>query len=180
MNFNSMGSMDAEHEVQKTGVDVSKGETKTATIRTSGAFLELLIHVSEKMGMSRQAFMSKLIEQKATEAVAEYLSGYASYMNIEDIDASMFADVPDTVDPKLLKDFTNQVENNLLRMRLDAEAFNALDYNHPAKYKYTKKLQHDAANKLLDGAFDKTPLPKRPLTAEETKAVSIINDIEGN
>lgn len=139
MDFNSMGSLDAQNKVAKFGIDTSKGELKAATIRTTAPFLDLLAHVSEKMGVSRQAFMSKLIEQMASEAVADYLAGYASYMGIEDIDGSMFLEGGDAVDNELLNKFIGQVDDNLFRMRLDAEGVNALPSDHPLKVEYFKK-----------------------------------------
>ena len=140
MDFSSMGMSDAKSEIEKINIHSSKSELKTATIRTTGSFLDVLTHVSEKMGISRQSFMSKLIEQLSAEAVADYLSGYADYMNIKDIDASMFADAPDNVDKKLLSEFIEQVENNLLRMRLNAEGINALPDDNPLKSKFFNDL----------------------------------------
>lgn len=140
MDFNSMGTSDAKSQIDKIGIDSSKGELKAATIRTTAPFLDVLTHISEKMGISRQSFMSKVIEQLSAEAVADYLSGYADYMNIKDIDASMFADASDNVDKKLLNDFIEQVENNLLRMQLNAEGINALPDENPLKAKFFNDL----------------------------------------
>lgn len=137
MDFNSMGSLDAQNEVKKSGIDTSNGELKAATIRTAGPLLDLLTHVAEKMGMSRQAFMSKLIEQLSAQAVADYLAGYASYMNIDDIDASMFLEGSESIDSKLLNIFIGQIEDNLLRMRLNAEAINALPDDNTLKAEFT-------------------------------------------
>ncbi len=136
MDFNSMGMSDARSEIDKISIHSSKSELKTATIRTTGPFLDVLTHISEKMGISRQSFMSKLIEQLSAEAVADYLSGYADYMNIKDIDASMFSDASDNVDKKLLAEFIQQVENNLLRMRLNYEGVKALPDDNPFKSKF--------------------------------------------
>lgn len=144
MDFNSMGSLDAQNEVSKFGIDTSTGELKPASIRTTAPYLELLAHVSEKMGVSRQSFMSKLIEQMASEAVADYLAGYASYMGIEDIDGSMFLEGGDAVDTELLNKFVAQVDNNLLRMRLCSEGIKALPDDHPFKVEYFK----NAINKM--------------------------------
>lgn len=140
MDFNSMGSLDAQNEIRKFGIDTSKGELKAATIRTTAPFLDLLTHVSETMGVSRQSFMSKVIEQLSAEAVADYLAGYAGYMNIKDIDAKMFLNAPDSVDKELLKKFSEQVESNLLRMRLNAEGVNALPDDNPLKAEFTQNL----------------------------------------
>lgn len=136
MEFSNMGSLDAQNEVKKSGIDTSKGELKSATIRGTQPFLDLLTHVAEKMGMSRQAFMSKLIEQTVAQAAAEYLSGYASYMRLEDIDASMFLEGADEVDNQLLSNFTKQVEDNLFQMHLNSEGYNALPHDHPLKEKH--------------------------------------------
>lgn len=138
MDFSDMGSLDAQNEVKKSGIDTSKGELKAATIRGTAPFLDLLTHVAEKMGMSRQAFMSKLIEQKVAEAAAEYLSGYASYMRLEDIDASMFLEDADEIDSQLLNNFAKQVEDSLFQMQLSAEGFNALPDSNPLKQKQAK------------------------------------------
>jgi len=138
MDFNSMGSLDAQNEIRKFGIDTSKGELKAATIRTTAPFLDLLTHVSETMGVSRQSFMSKIIEQLSAEAVAEYLAGYADYTNIKDIDAKMFSNAPDNVDKELLKNFSEQVENNLLCMRLNAEGINALPDDNALKAEFTR------------------------------------------
>lgn len=143
MDFNSMGSLDAQNEIRKFGIDTSKGELKAATIRTTAPFLDLLTHVSETMGVSRQSFMSKVIEQLSAEAVADYLAGYADYMNIKDIDAKMFLNAPDNVDKELLKKFSEQVENNLLRMRLNAEGINALPDNNPLKVEFIRNSLKD-------------------------------------
>jgi hypothetical protein len=140
MDFNSMGSLDAQNEVKKSGIDTSNGELKSATIRTTAPFLDLLTHVAEKMGTSRQAFMSKLVEQMASEAAADYLAGYASYMNIDDIDASMFLEGANDVDNELLNNFTKEVENKLLRMRLDAQGVKALPDDHPLKVEYFQNV----------------------------------------
>lgn len=139
MDFNSMGSLDAQNEVTKFGIDTSTGELKAATIRTTAPFLELLAHISEKMGVSRQSFMSKLIEQMASEAVADYLAGYASYMGIEDIDGSMFLEGGDAVDTELLNKFIAQVEDKLFQMRLNAEGVNALPSDNPLKVEHFEK-----------------------------------------
>lgn len=145
-----MGSLDAQNEVKKSGIDTSKGELKSATIRATAPFLDLLTHVAETMGMSRQAFMSKLIEQMASQAAAEYLAGYASYMRLDDIDGSMFLEGANEVDNELLNHFIKQVEDNLFQMQLDAEGFNALPDDHPLKVKWV-----DAMNKKL-GAVNVT------------------------
>lgn len=150
MDFSDMGSLDAQNEVKKSGIDTSKGELKSATIRGTQPFLDLLTHVAEKMGMSRQAFMSKLIEQTVAQAVAEYLAGYASYMRLEDIDAGMFLEGADEIDNQLLSNFAKQVEDNLFQMQLNAEGFNALPDDHPLKVKWV-----DAMNKKL-GAVNVT------------------------
>lgn len=138
MDFNSMGSLDAQNEIKKFGIDTSKGELKAATIRTTAPFLDLLTHVSETMGVSRQSFMSKIIEQLSAEAVADYLAGYAGYLNIKDIDAKMFSNAPDNVDKELLKNFSEQVEKNLLRMRLQAEGINALPDDNEIKAEFIR------------------------------------------
>lgn len=150
MDFSNMGSLDAQNEVKKSGIDTSKGELKSATIRATAPFLDLLTHVAETMGMSRQAFMSKLIEQMASQAAAEYLAGYASYMRLDDIDGSMFLEGANEVDNELLNHFIKQVEDNLFQMQLDAEGFNALPDDHPLKVKWV-----DAMNKKL-GAVNVT------------------------
>jgi hypothetical protein len=138
MDFSDMGLLDAQNEVKKSGIDTSKGELKSATIRGTQPFLDLLTHVAEKMGMSRQAFMSKLIEQTVAQAAAEYLAGYASYMRFDDIDASMFLEGADEIDNQLLSNFTKQVEDNLFQMQLDAEGFNALPDDNELKAKYNQ------------------------------------------
>ena len=150
MDFSSMGSLDAQNEVKKSGIDTSKGELKSATIRATAPFLDLLTHVAETMGMSRQAFMSKLIEQMASQAAAEYLAGYASYMRLDDIDGSMFLEGANEVDNELLNHFIKQVEDNLFQMQLDAEGFNALPDDNPLKMKWV-----DDMNKKL-GAVNVT------------------------
>lgn len=141
MDFSDMGSLDAQNDIKKSGIDTSKGELKSATIRTTAPFLDLLTHVAEVMGMSRQAFMSKLIEQMAAEAAADYLSGYAEYMNSDDMDSSVFASVSasDNIGEDLLATFVKQVDNNLLRMRLNAEGVNALPSDNPLKVEYFEK-----------------------------------------
>lgn len=150
MDFSNMGSLDAQNEVKKSGIDTSKGELKSATIRATAPFLDLLTHVAETMGMSRQAFMSKLIEQMASQAAAEYLAGYASYMRLDDIDGSMFLEGANEVDNELLNHFIKQVEDNLFQMQLDAEGFNALPDDNPLKMKWV-----DDMNKKL-GAVNVT------------------------
>ena len=138
MDFSNMGSLDAQNEIKKSGIDTSKGELKSATIRATAPFLDLLTHVAEKMGMSRQAFMSKLIEQMAPQAAADYLAGYASYMRLDDIDGSMFLEGADEVDEQLLNHFIEQVEDNLFQKQLDAEGFNALPDDNELKSKYNQ------------------------------------------
>ena len=140
MDFSDMGSLDAQNEVKKSGIDTSKGELKSATIRGTAPFLDLLTHVAETMGMSRQAFMSKLIEQMVAQAAAEYLAGYASYMRFEDIDASMFIEGADEIDSQLLSNFTKQVEDHLFQMHLDSEGYNALPDDHPLKEKRNQEF----------------------------------------
>ena len=138
MDFSNMGSLDAQNEIKKSGIDTSKGELKSATIRATAPFLDLLTNVAEKMGMSRQAFMSKLIEQMASQAAADYLAGYASYMRLDDIDGSMFLEGADEVDEQLLNHFIEQVEDNLFQKQLDAEGFNALPDDNELKSKYNQ------------------------------------------
>ena len=138
MDFSDMGSLDAQNEVKKSGIDTSKGELKSATIRATAPFLDLLTHVAETMGMSRQAFMSKLIEQMASQAAAEYLAGYASYMRLDDIDGSMFLEGAGDVDNQLLNHFIKQVEDHLFQMHLDSEGYNALPHDHPLKEKHNQ------------------------------------------
>ena len=94
--------------------------------------------------------MSKLIEQMASQAAAEYLAGYASYMRLDDIDGSMFLEGANEVDNELLNHFIKQVEDNLFQMQLDAEGFNALPDDNPLKMKWV-----DAMNKKL-GAVNVT------------------------
>lgn len=149
MDFSDMGSLDAQNEVKKSGIDTSKGELKSATIRGTTPFLDLLTHVAEKMGMSRQAFMSKLIEQMVAQAAADYLAGYASYMRFEDIDASMFLEGADEIDNQLLSNFTKQVEDNLFQMQLDAEGFKALPDDNPLKVKWTKDMNEKLGGKYV-------------------------------
>lgn len=139
MDFSSMGSLDAKNEIKKFGINTSTGEVKTATIRTTTTYLDLLTYISEKMGVSRQAFMSKVLEQMSSEAVADYLAGYGSYMGIDDINTDMFADTPPGIDEDMLKNFLDQVQLNLLRMRLNAYAINALPSDNPLKVEYFKK-----------------------------------------
>jgi len=141
MDFSDMGSFDAQNEIKKSGIDTSKGELKSATIRATAPFLDLLTHVAEVMGMSRQAFMSKLIEQMASQAAADYLAGYASYMRLDDIDGSMFLEGADSVDTQLLNNFIKQVEDNLFQMRLDAEGFKALPDDNPLKAKWVDNMK---------------------------------------
>ena len=138
MDFSDMGSLDAQNEVKKSGIDTSKGELKSATIRATAPLLDLLTHVAEKMGMSRQAFMSKLIEQMASQAAADYLAGYASYMRFDDIDANMFLEGAEELDNELLNNFIKQVEDNLFKMRLDAEGYNALPNDNELKAQYNQ------------------------------------------
>ena len=38
MDFNSMGTSDAKSQIDKIGIDSSKGELKAATIRTTAHF----------------------------------------------------------------------------------------------------------------------------------------------
>ena len=155
MDFNSMGSLDAQNEIKKFGIDTSKGELKAATIRTTAPFLDLLTHVSETMGVSRQSFMSKIIEQLSAEAVADYLAGYAGYLNIKDIDAKMFSNAPDNVDKELLKNFSEQVEKNLLRMRLQAEGINALPDDNEIKAEFIRNhLKNEYAHWKSNTADD--------------------------
>lgn len=141
MDFSDMGSFDAQNEIKKSGIDTSKGELKSATIRATAPFLDLLTHVAEVMGMSRQAFMSKLIEQMASQAAADYLAGYASYMRLDDIDGSMFLEGADSVDTQMLNNFIKQVEDNLFQMRLDAEGFKALPDDNPLKAKWADNMK---------------------------------------
>lgn len=136
MDFSDMGSLDAQNKVKKSGIDISGGELKAATIRGTQPFLDLLTHVAETMGTSRQAFMSKIIEQKVAQAAAEYLAGYASYMRLDDIDGSMFLEGANEVDSQLLNHFIEQVEDNLFQMKLDAEGFKALPSDHPLKVEH--------------------------------------------
>ena len=74
MDFSSMGQLDAESEIEKGAIHSS--DVKNATIRVSNDYLELLNIIAGQLGLSRQAFMSKLVENYASQAVADYYMGY--------------------------------------------------------------------------------------------------------
>lgn len=76
MDFSSMGQLDAESEIEKGAIHSS--DVKNATIRVSNDYLELLNVVAGQLGLSRQSFMSKLIENYASQAVADYYMGYTN------------------------------------------------------------------------------------------------------
>lgn len=77
MTFSDMGSADRSVECQKGMIMGS--DIKGATVRLDDSFLELLNDVAPKIGLSRQAFMSKIIENYAVQAVADYLMGYSGF-----------------------------------------------------------------------------------------------------
>ena len=76
MDFQDMGQLDANSEIEKGAIH--SADVKGATVRLSNDFLELLNVVAGEVGLSRQAFMSKVIETYAPQAVADYLAGYSS------------------------------------------------------------------------------------------------------
>ena len=72
MDFSDMGSLDAQNEVKKSGIDTSKGELKSATIRGTQPFLDLLTHVAEKMGMSSE-FMKTVLMAIHEESIRQQM-----------------------------------------------------------------------------------------------------------
>lgn len=76
MDFSSMGQLDAETEIEKGSIH--SADVKNATIRVSNDYLDLLNVVAGQLGLSRQAFMSKLVENYASQAVADYYMGYTN------------------------------------------------------------------------------------------------------
>ncbi|MDZ5288699.1 hypothetical protein [Helicobacter pylori] len=101
MDFSSMGKLDAQTEIEKGSIH--SADVKNATIRISNDYLELLNIIAAQLGLSRQAFMSKLVENYASEAVAEYHLGYTS----------SFVDVP------LESHFEKATDDKEMQERLD-------------------------------------------------------------
>lgn len=76
MSFVDMGNYERSVDMQKSLIS---GDVKGVTIRLDDGFLELLNDVSEKTGLSRQAFMSKVVKFYSAVALADYLISKNGY-----------------------------------------------------------------------------------------------------
>lgn len=134
MDFFTMGTIDARSDIDKSGID---GESKTATIRVSADYLDLLNSISKITGLSRQAFMSRLIEVYAVDAIAEYVCGYRDYFGNDDISVSglLSDDVPEK-DKENFEKFLKEVEQNLLFRKLSSRGINAIPNDDDEKKSY--------------------------------------------
>ena len=155
MKFMNMGSADASHEVERFGTNTMKSEIKGATIRTTEDFLDLLNIVCAKAGFSRQAFMSKVVEEMSVQAIAEYLIGYGSYFGQEISVHDYFkgVEVPEKIKPEF-DAFCEAIADYMIDQRAFTEGLKALDNDHPAKIAHKKKAQRDVLRQFPDAVFE--------------------------
>ena len=156
MDFASMGNIDAQAEIE-VGRTYQRRYQKChysgkwnlhATIR----------HFAERDGLSRQAFMSSIVEELASKAVAEYLIGYTgtfSPYGMDRIKAKEF--FARTTPPDYLKDdferFIQEVQDYITDFDLFLEATKKLPNDNPAKIEYRKKMRRMTLERFPDAVF---------------------------
>lgn len=154
MDFSDMGQLDANAEIQKGAVH--SASVKGATVRLSDDFLELLNIIAGEVGLSRQAFMSKVIENFSAQAVADYLIGYSSSINTELDAQSFFADA--AVDNKEMKNhldrFANRVDDLMIDWLAYVEGVKALPQDNPKKLAYMHKQRRVIKERFPDATFE--------------------------
>lgn len=157
MDFASMGNIDAQAEIEKLGEHISD-DTKNVTIRVSETYTQLLGIFAERIGLSRQAFMSSIVEELASKAVAEYLIGYTgtfSPYGMDRIKAKEF--FARTTPPDYLKDdferFIQEVQDYITDFDLFLEATKKLPNDNPAKIEYRKKMRRMTLERFPDAVF---------------------------
>lgn len=161
MDFLSMGHLDAETEIEKGSIH--SADVKNATIRVSNDYLDLLNVVAGQLGLSRQSFMSKLVENYASQAVADYYMGYAGTFAGTNLDA-FFENATNDEDMKgRLQHFLKDVNYKVTWAR----AANRGIYLMPIEEETKLRLQHLERAKIseLHGqdvtwSVDLPPLPQ--------------------
>lgn len=149
MDFIDMGQLDARTEIEKGAIH--SADVKGATVRLSNDFLELLNPISNALGLSRQAFMSKIIEVYAPQAFADYIAGYGGYV---DNDAKDFfkKDIPSDLVP-YLDAFVDKVNNIMIDDRAYIQGIKVLPKDDPAKLAYLHKQRRLLQQQYPDATF---------------------------
>ncbi len=130
MSFSEMGQADRSVESQKGTIMGS--DIKGVTVRLSDEWLSLLNQVAPKLGVSRQAFMSKVIEQYSTQAFVDYLIAYDGWSNAKS------SELFDKSDNGLLNDFCFEIDELINFERLYHKAMNSLDKDDEIRKEYDK------------------------------------------
>lgn len=158
MDFSDMGQLDAHSEIEKGATHSS--DVKGATVRLSNDFLELLNVVAGEVGLSRQAFMSKVIESYAPQAVADYIGGYSSSIHSKDNAHKFFERAVVEGEMKNhLDNFASRVDNLIIDDRAYLEGVKALPKDNPAKLAYMHKERRIIQERFPDATFT-TELPE--------------------
>lgn len=153
MDFSSMGQLDAETEIEKGSIHSL--DVKNATIRLSNDYLELLNVVSGQLGLSRQAFMSKLVENFAAEAVAEYYMGYtSSYIKVP-LEKLFDNATTDKVMQERLNRFLKEVKRREIWMRAANRGISLMPLEEETKLRY----KHMERERLLELHGDDISFP---------------------
>lgn len=162
MDFSSMGRLTAQTEIEKGSIHTSD-EVKNATIRVGENYLELLNIISGQLGLSRQAFMSKLVENYATEAVAEYYMGYTSdYIDVPL--EKLFSDATtDEAMQERLKRFLKEVKRKEIWFRASNRGIFLMPLEEETKLRY-KHMEREQLVELhgenISFPADLPPLPE--------------------
>ncbi len=135
MDFYDMGLLDIRSEAQKFG---TSGVLKSVSIRLEEDYAEFLNDVASTVGMTRQPFLSAVIENYAVSAVVDYIFGYNSYCTSSDGDAigSFFDSLPDTEHSKRFKFL---VEKEIARLKLSNKLWK--EYGGDEVQEYFKKYE---------------------------------------
>ena len=158
MDFRDMGQLDANSEIEKGAIH--SADVKGATVRLSNDFLELLNVVAGEVGLSRQAFMSKVIETYAPQAVADYLAGYSSSIHAKANAHQFFERAAVEGEMKNhLDNFAGRVDNLMIDDRAYVEGVKALPKDNPAKLAYMHKERRIIQERFPDATFT-TELPE--------------------
>lgn len=163
MDFKDMGQLDANSEIEKGAIH--SADVKGATVRLSNDFLELLNVVAAEVGLSRQAFMSKVIESYAPQAVADYLAGYSTSIHAKESAHQFFehAAVADEIKSHL-GNFADRVDDLTIDKVAYIEGLKALKKDNPAKLAYMHKERRIIQERFPDASF-MTELP--PLEGQD-------------
>lgn len=151
MSFIDMGELERCASMQKS---IIIGDVKGVTIRLEDGFLEILNQVSDKVDLSRQAFMSKVVKYYSAVAVADYLVARYGY------DTSCSELFGDNLKDDL-KNFLDDVDWFIDLWRVERKAVQSLPKDneiykefHNLYFKKHLKENPEFKQVLVDGGLD--------------------------